>query len=233
MAPVGPVTTNGMRAYLSPTMALTIAVPTDLYVRMKRGWAGNPESEALTGEVQVEIADWLLSGLQVRLLDGTGRMVEKPPLYTSTQLTTAFHLNLDDAFAKRTLSPLLRLHFDRVIPNDLRLMDVRTALADRGFSIKDDKVVLPDSDFSHLLRAERTEGRDKLVLLVVVEGKVDSTRRETEIPGRQKYSSAFQSGELIVHLAGQLSGDSLALIKEMNTLQEALHTRFDSVRANR
>jgi hypothetical protein len=242
MMPARRTSVSGMRTFHSPLMALTIEQPSDLYVEtpshLSPGGLNDADpaaqSEVLAGEVEVEVPNRLLSGLQVRLFDGTGRLVDKPPLHLKTLLKCSFSLNLDDIFAQRPVSPRQRLVFDQVIPNDLRLLDVKTALADRGFQVEDKgRVNLPGSDFAHLLVAERPEGQEKLILQLVLEGRSHTTRRETQIPGRQRYTSTFESGELTIHVAGRLAGDSKALMREMNTLQQALRTRFDRLRANR
>jgi hypothetical protein len=229
---------TGVRSYFSPTMALTIEQPSDLYVEtnetQRNGAARWPLSETLSGEVEVEAPDWLLSGLQVRLFDATGRLVERPLVHLKTVLRVDFELNLDDVFARRTLSPRQHIVFEQVIPNALRVLDVKTALGDRGFSIEDrGHFEFPDKTTWHLLRAERPEGSDRLVLLVVIEGKIHKARRESEIPGGQRYASDFESGELVIHMAGELPGNSKPLIREMNILQQALRARFEPLRANR
>lgn len=236
MSATGPATSTGMRNYDSPAMSLSIQVPTDLRIEYdeQRSPPNDTLSEALTGEVQVEVPGWLMSGLQVRLFDGAGRLVEQPPLHLKTVLKTSFTVNLDDALTRRVLTPRLQLFFDQVIPDDLRMLDIRTALADRGFQIyQDEPISLPERDFGHYLLAMRTEGSDKLIMLVVVEGKTYTTRREARIPGQQRYTSVFESGALRVHMIGVLPSDGRALIREMNRLQQALHARFDHVRANR
>lgn len=238
MTPANNVTTTGLRAYFSPAMALTIELPSDLYVETpyeaQNDGTRSAQSEVLTGEVEVEVAGVLLSGLQVRLFDATGRLVDKPPLHLKTLLKTSYSVNLDDVFAKRMLWPRQRLYFDQVIPDDLRLLDVKTALADRGFRVDDrGRIDVEGSDFGHLLWAQRPEGADKLVLVLVIEGKAYTTRRETQIPGRQRYTSVLESGEMTIHMAGELPGNSQKLIHEMNVLQQDLRARFDRVRANR
>lgn len=238
MTPAKNVTTTGLRAFFSPAMALTIELPSDLYVEIPRDEqsSGPPgaQSEMLAGDVEVEVAGLLLSGLQARLFDGTGRLVDKPPLHLKTLLKTSYQVNLDDVFAKRTLWPRQRLYFDQVIPDDLRVLDVKTALADRGFRVDDrGRIDVEGSDFGHLLQAQRAEGPDKLVLVVLIEGKQYATRRETQIPGRQRYTSVFESGEITIHMAGELPGNSQKLIHEMNVVQQDLRARFNRVRANR
>jgi hypothetical protein len=218
-------------------MILTIEQPGELYPESQteaQDDEGVFGGEILMGEVEVEIPGYLLSGMEARLYDGTGRLVEGPPLHRLTRLVVQFRLILDDIFSRRVLSPRQHLHFDQVIPHEMRVLDVLTALADRGFRIIEKLPKEPNENtLVHFIKAKRPTGSDTLMLWLVMDGKRSTTRRETQIPGGQRYTSIFESGELIVHMVGQLPGKSRALTEEMNALQQALRERFDRLRSRR
>lgn len=227
----------GLRSFASPQMVLTIEQPGELYPESQteaQDEEGVFGGETLMGEVEVEIPGYLLSGMEARLYDGTGRLVDGPPLHRLTRLVVQFRLILDDIFSRRILSPRQHLHFDQVIPHEMRVLDVLTALADRGFRIIEKLPKEPnETTLVHFIKAKRPTGSDTLMLWLVMDGKRSTTRRETQIPGGQRYTSIFESGELIVHMVGQLPGKSRVLTEEMNALQQALRERFDRLRSRR
>lgn len=111
--------------FTSPKMTLVIPQPGELY-----------QEESLRGEVKV-IVNRLLSGLDARLYDATGTMRGQPRVARRSLVSTKFDLRLDDAFARRTLSPHQQLHFDEVIPAETRIDDIMMALKNLGFRAED------------------------------------------------------------------------------------------------
>lgn len=186
------------------------------------------EQSVLSGQVEVELPDRLLSGLDVRLHDGTGAVAAVTP-ELSTRLTLHFQLVLDDAFAKRSLSPVQHLHFAGVIPEEMRIADIVTALKDRGFDI-DDRRRLPasDTELRSFLEASRREGADRMRLQLRIEGRSYETQRRSQGAGHT-YTRTLHSGELSVLIRGELVGDSAKVTHEMNALHLALRDRFDHV----
>jgi hypothetical protein len=114
------------RDYASKPMALAIHQPGELY-----------QETSLGGRVEVEVPGRLLSGLQARLFDGTGRRCDDPVPELSNRLVLDFRFVLDEAFARRELHPYQLLHFDELIPDHLRLADIKAALQDRGFWVEE------------------------------------------------------------------------------------------------
>lgn len=226
---------DALRSYRSPGMTLTIRQAGELH---REEWEpenpmDNP-SETLSGEIVVDISDWLLSGIQVRLFDGLGELVQNPPIKLMTRLVIKFDLILDDAFSRRRLSPRQHLYFDQVIPDDMRLLDVRTALADRGFRVlKDEPLELKENRFGHYLVASRPEGPDSMLLWLVMEGKEVPAERQSRIAGGHRYTSTFDSGELILYVVGELPGNAHVLTRELNALQQALRERFNRLQSRR
>lgn len=210
--------------FYSKPMFLRIDQPGEFY-----------KSDNLDGELEIEIQGRLVSGLQVRIYNGAGGL-QKGPLQVSTRLITNLRLILDDAFARRKLSPYQQLYFEGIIPDEMRIADIKTALADRGFRIdkeKDKPLVRNQNTLKHFMIAQRQEGPDSLELWIVVEGKRHETTRESQVPGGQTYTSTFESGELKVYMRGEFPGNSRILTEEMNALQVALRDRFDRLRAQR
>lgn len=212
-----------IRTYVSRDMLLLIDQPGELY-----------KQDALNGFVEVEIPGQLLSGTLCRIYGGTGKLLENLVPEVTTRVISNLSLVLGDAFAQRTRSPYQHLHFDEIIPEKMRIADIKTALADRGFRIQAEVPLLFDRDeLKHFIWAQRSEGRGNMNFWIFVEGSRYRTERQTQVPGGQTYKSTFDSGEIKVYIRGELLGDSQSLVKEMNALQIALHDRFERLRAKR
>jgi hypothetical protein len=213
------------QTYRSADMLLFVEQPGELY-----------QQPSLDGLVEVEIPGYLLSGVTARLHDGVGARSGRQPEPTS-RISTALHLILDDAFARRTLSPFQHLHFDEVIPDEMRIADIVTALKDRGFDVVQNEPVLRHGESSgayrRFLLARRSEGPDTMGLWLFVEGRRYTTERQNVVPGGHKFTSTLESGELKVFMRGTLPRDSRELTHEMNALQHALRERFERLRARR
>jgi hypothetical protein len=162
---------------------------------------------------------------------GPGSTPVEPEL--TTRLTSTIALVLDDAFEGRRRAPFQQLHFDEVIPDPMRLADIKIALFDRGFQVDEFPLSRDQEQLRHLIVAERPEGHDSMKLWIFVDGKKYTTQRRTEVPGGQVYTSTFESGDIRVYLRGEMAGDSQCLIEEMNTVQLALRDRFERLRARR
>jgi hypothetical protein len=205
--------------FTSPEMTLVIPQPGELY-----------QEQSLGGEVKV-IVNRLLSGLDARLYDATGTMRGQPRVALRSLVSTKFDLTLDDAFARRTLSPHQQLHFDEVIPAETRIDDIRMALKNLGFRAEDP---WPDrGPEKRWLFATRREGPDLLRLALYVEGKQHKSRRQRTVPGGMTYRTELDSGELRIYAYGWLARSSRPVVQEMNALRVALRERFDRLPARR
>jgi len=153
----------------------------------------------------------------------------------TTELTVDTHMILDDAFARRTFYPCMHLHFDEVIPDEMRLADIKTTLTDRGFDIKfDEGLKLSNSgDLKHFILASRSEGPNSMNFWITVEGKRFETERQVQVQGGQTYKSTLESGLMKIYIRGELKGDNQSLTREMNIIQTTLHDRFERIRAKR
>jgi hypothetical protein len=224
--PMEPVTEgldSDFGTYRSQSMVLFIHHPGELY-----------EQRDLSGQVEVDIQGYLISGLDARLFDATGRSgTPKPEL--SSHVVTDLRLILDDAFDRRVLTPYQSLHFDEVIPDRMRLADIHAALRDRGFRIEPTREPPGASvdELNYFLWASHPRGPDDMRLWLFVEGKRYSTQRQTQLPGGLTFTSTFESGELKIHMGGVLPGDRRGVTHEMNALQVALRDRFERLRARR
>jgi hypothetical protein len=214
---------TSLQSYVSDPMLLLIDQPGELY-----------QQASSHGRVEVEIPGRLLSGLKARQYNGIGAFSNERQAELTTCLVANLHLILDDAFTRRTLSPYQHLHFDEVIPDAMRIADIRTALADRGFRIgRDESLPCGPDQLRHLILAQRPDGPDIMQMWLFIEGKRYTTERQTEVPGGQTFTSTFESGELKVYMRGELPSDSRGLTEEMNALQMALRDRFERLRAKR
>jgi hypothetical protein len=208
---------SDMQTFTSDTMILLIEQPGELY-----------EQPSLDGRVEVEIPNYLLSGVEARLSNAVGELPGGEQPESGSHVVTDLHLILDDAFAKRTLTPYQHLHFDEVIPGEARISDIVSALEDRGFGVQDYGV----REEGRFLRACRSEGPDELELLLLIAGKTYQTERENKLPGGgQTFKSILNSGELEMFILGSLRRDSRELTHEMNALQRNLRERFVRLKA--
>jgi hypothetical protein len=208
-----------IRTFRSPEMDLSIPQPGELY-----------QQESLNGLTEVTV-DRLLSGMDARLYDATGQLRRHPRLELESIVSTQFSLILDDAFGRRTLSPYQQLHFDEVIPSEMRIHDIKTALGNLGFTVDE-----PWSDRgpeARRLSATRIEGPDTLQLELYIEGKLHKARRQRRVPGGVTYRTDLESGELRIYIYGSQPRDSQQVVHEMNALRWALRERFDRLPARR
>ncbi|HEX6519576.1 MAG TPA: hypothetical protein VF070_06100 [Streptosporangiaceae bacterium] len=204
----------------SREMTLYISKPGELYKR-----------ETLSGRVEVTV-NRLLSGVDARLFDATGMRCRprRPGLKLKSTVTTEFSLPLDDAFARRTLSPYQWLHFDEVIPSGMRIDDIVTALRNRGFKVSEPHDPDPENCW---LTAQLVHGPDRLRLDVYVTGEQHKTKRKRSVKGGMTYRTAVGSGELRIYVFGSLRADSQPVVHEINALRRALRERFDRLPARR
>ncbi len=206
--------------FSSGTMTLLISKPGELYQR-----------ETLSGRVEVSV-NRLLSGMDARLFDATGKQCRprRPRLKLKSIVTTGFSLPLDDAFARRTLWPYQWLHFEEVIPSGMRIVDIVTALRNRGFKVDELHNVDPENCW---IRAQLVHGPDRLRLDIFVTGEQHKTKRKRSVQGGMTYRTAVDSGELRIYVYGSLRADSTPVVREINALRRALRERFDRLPARR
>ncbi len=209
-----------IRSYRSRTMYLSVGQPGELY-----------RQPSLKGRVEIEISDYLISGMEARLFNAVGarEKIGQPEL--ACRISSQLTLILDDAFARRKFFPYQHLYFDEVIPEAARITDIKTALEDRGFEVSDQ--ALPGDGKDRFLAAWRREGPDDMNIWLLIQPRYYKTERVNRVPGGHTYKSTFESGELKVFMRGALPRDSRDLTHEMNALQRALRERFDRVRARR
>lgn len=222
-----PLSTNSdasneaLKVFNTDLMHLYIDYPGELY-----------RQSAIEGEASIEIPGFLLSGTQVRLFGATGDIVKDAQPKVVSYLNIKFKLILDEAFARRILSPSQYLYFDEVIPDEMRIADIKTAIADRGFRILPDES-LEKPGIRYFIKAERSEGPDKMELSMLVEGERKEAERETQVKGGQTFKSSTESGDLKVYIRGEMPANSKRLTQEMNALHISLHERFERLRSRR
>ena len=212
--------------YQSPPMRLLIEHPGELY-----------RTPQLNVSAEIEIPGYLMSGLEPRLFDAIGKefprsaeMGREPLLTLTTRVTVNGTLVVDDAFAKRSFSPYHNIVFDDIIPDEMRVNDIRNILKSLGFSdIEDKKTESDDSDDAPewFLRAKRRRGPDHMDLWVYVEGTRHVLERE-QIMGdsRVKTKGGKATGQIRLHMLGRLPRDHKEMTREMNALHKALRDRY-------
>jgi hypothetical protein len=217
------------RHYLSAPMLLTIEHPGELY-----------KQDILSVVADTRIPGYLMSGTTARLYDATGYFLGEP-LKLNTRIRSTAELTLDDAFSNRDFSPNYHLFFDEIIPDEMRITDIKTALDDRGFTVEK---VWPDHDgadynsstgtVTWLYRAYRKVGPDDMVLWILATGRHYETERERVMQGGGvTHKTKLQTGELRVFIRGSLRRDSRELTHTMNQLQRTLRERYERVRQRR
>jgi hypothetical protein len=211
--------------YESPPMRLLIEHPGELY-----------RTPQLKVSAEIDIPGYLMSGLEPRLFNAIGREVPRStkmgggPLPTlTTRVIVNGTLVVDDAFAKRSFSPYHNVIFDDIIPDEMRVTDIRNVLKSLGFSeIEDKRTDAHDPDAPEwFLRAKRRRGPDQMDLWVYVEGTRHVLERE-QIMGdsRVKTKGGKATGQIRLHMLGRLPRDHQEMTREMNALQKALRDRY-------
>lgn len=189
--------------------------------------------ETLHGEIEVEIEDELLSGIDARLFDACGVRHKKGTLSIKTRLVVAFTVFLADEFDRRRITATHTIQFDEIVPAPSRIDDIMSALRDQGFDVETRVTDYTVSDRPRwVLYASRSEGINIIEMLLVVDGRHHRTRRRAETPSH-RYTSKMESGELRITVHGQVLRSSRELTLEINKLRESLGERFRHVRAER
>jgi hypothetical protein len=220
---------DGPRLFWSPWMRARIHQPGELF----------SEAELLI-QADVEAADVLLSGVQVRLFDARGRRFRgtRNPLTVRSLVSTEATVVLHDAFAKRTFTPQLSFYFDEVIPGPPRVQDIQSALTDLRFEVErvrsrgESKMSKSLTLIAHL-EARRGDDEDAIRLHLFVLGRQHRTQRESRHRGGRRYTSKLDSGDLTLVVFGEAPRDSSQLVHEVNALQQGLRDRFRRMKAQR
>jgi hypothetical protein len=222
-----------VQEYETKPMLLTIQQPGDLY-----------QQDTLKARAEIEIAGHLISGLTAQIGNADGlpqdypQPADRPPILRTRVEVTA-KLELDDAFTTREFSPYQHLFFDEIIPDEMRIADIRTALRDQGFEEFEPWKVEQGSQsrssgvstVNWLLAAYRREGPHRMFLWISVEGRrFDTEREQTALGGGRKHTRTMESGDLSIFIWGTLPGDHVKLNRQMNALQATLRERYERVR---
>lgn len=207
--------------YESLPMQLLIGHPGELYRTSK-----------LKVRAEIEIPGYLMSGLDPRLFSVTGRELPKaagagPNL--TTRVTIDGTLEVDDAFKKRSFTPHHSIVFDDIIPDEMRVTDIRNVLKNLGFGKVDEvwkETGDPDAP-QWFLRAERRRGPDQMDLWIYVDGTRHVLERE-QVMGNNtvKTTRSGVSGQIRLYLHGRLPRDHQEMTREMNAFHKALRDRY-------
>ena len=193
---------------------------------------------------EVEVPDYLLSGLEAQLFSATGDWQRQPrpdargdlahprerypwePKQT-TRVCIDTEFRMDDMFAKRTFMPYQQFVFDDVIPEDMRITDIITVLRNAKFEIRHPSQWANRDELQWLIQATRRQGPDTMKLLIAVEGDKFKMER-TQIMGDQriKVSRDKESGRITLSVLGTAPREHAGLGSEINRLHQALRDRL-------
>jgi len=211
-------------SFESGVMQLSIGHPGELY-----------QAKDLKVHAEIEVPGYLMSGLEPRLFDATGREFPRPVTAGQNSLpslTTRININgtlvVNDRFAKRSFFPYHHVVFDDIIPSEMRITDIRNVLDHLRFKVTGawDDASDPAAP-QWFLNATRKQGPDLMELRIYVEGTL--TKRELqEIRGgtMRKTIESTDSGQLKLYMLGKLPGDYRAITSVMNELQQELRVRY-------
>lgn len=225
--------------FKSVDMRLMIGHPGELL-----GASESPQDQMLKIHAEVEIPDYLLSGLEAQLFSATGDWQRRPrpdargglahpgerypwvPTLT-TRVCIDTEYRMDDMFAKRTFKPYQQIVFDDVIPNEMRITDIMTVLRNAKFEVQHPDEWANEDDLQWLLQATRRQGPDELTLLIAVEGdKFEMDRSQIMGDNRIKVSRTKESGRIRLSVLGTAPREHAGLAGEINLLHRALRDRF-------
>jgi hypothetical protein len=211
----------GVRTFFAEPVIVQIHEPSELY-----------HHERLHAEVEVEVPG-LLSGVAARLYDATGHLSSRPQVFSCSRLSMRSRLYLDDAFSSRVHAPYQQLHFDEVVPEEMRIQDVLGVLHNEGFSIDEERHFDDGKSLmEHLITCSRREGPHRMELVVFVVGQKHRTQRRTQ-GGGSLYISDVASGEMKVFVHGRLEAGGHQLLEQMNKFHAGLRERFEPLRARK
>lgn len=185
------------------------------------------KEDTLEVTAQVEIPDYLMSGLQARLYDATGYpQTRQPELSTTLNIRAVVYLG--DIFAGRAFSPYQQFVFDDIIPDDIRIHDICRVLRNAGFVVEEPLPQAHQDELAPrwLLLARRSQGPDDLELRLVVEGMRTLLSREQIMNTSTRIKGSKESGRIKISVLGTLHRDHKELTRVMNALQQELRERF-------
>jgi hypothetical protein len=194
------------------------------------------DQHKLKGTVRVRVSDYLLSGLDVNIIDALGHFSKETSVERRTELKSQFAFSLDDVFNSRKLRPYFQLNFDGVIPNEGRIRDLKLALKNQGFDEGEQgRWTAPEVQDSEtwLLPFTRKVGMDTMTLVAWVIGKEYRGEVQTDTGRGETYRAEQRSGEMVIHLYGFLPRNDQSLIREINAVHRSLYDVTSYVRSRR
>ena len=217
--------------YRSPQLRFQINEPVELYNSNFDG------TQAIDGHLEIEVPA-LLSGM-------TFTKSKQPDIHSNalkirmcSLIYVNFKLFVMQLFQRRYFSPYQHLQFPNVELNEMRLADIVLLLQDLRFrptteSFERDedwlKRDLENNHYQWLIKGERIEGARTLKLWIVTEGTSSGTKREKEIPGKEKYTTSFATGNMRLYIRGQIEEDQHRIIQVIGQIHTKLKDRFQHV----
>lgn len=167
-----------------------------------------------------------LSGVKLGLFDAAGQASDFAPVYES-YLTLNFTIDTAHCLEAKQYTPQQTWYFEQVQLDLERVADVKTALQDLGFTVRFAQVAQEESrQVQYIVLARQPAGADTLWFAILMEGQQRLARRERMIPGGQTFASEMPTGQLILRVRGQVTGEHPVLLGRLNELQERLKYLF-------
>jgi hypothetical protein len=205
------------------------------------------EQEELTGHVQIDLEDRMLSGMDITLFDAVGNKLQAGDIMEKkSQVRITFdHIILRQVFKRREFHARRELEFEGVRPGDQRLDDIQGMLADLGLENITRKAAkawiaryvgsLPAEEVMENLGGYYILGQrsDGLRILLEITGKSRNFARERK-EGERIDRVRVESGRMHIAIHGRVEGelrDAQELSRLLNDLQRLLKERFSYMRA--
>ncbi|MBI3941457.1 MAG: hypothetical protein HY326_00460 [Chloroflexi bacterium] len=187
------------------------------------------EVNLIKGEVTVSIKGKLLSGLQVRLFEGSGRTATNVEPELVTNISTKFELSLDQIFTRRKRSLSQYFLFQDLKPERVNIRDIIAILAGHDYRLLREIPLQNEPEKTrYLLHWQKPQGPEKLDLWLVTEIEQISVPMRVFSQGRQ-YNEVEQLSEVKIYMQGELPVYAGGLAREMNAIQRLLREHFNQL----
>ena len=187
----------------------------------------------LRGRIVVELPDVLLSGIQARLYDATGRPRDGELLKKLTVVTGNISVAPEYAIERRHVGQHVTLQFLGVRPASERFDDTVQVLEERGFEREPEIGPGPECDCEGTIVApicwyRKQIGANMLALGVSMCGSEDEVERKQADTTGRTITRIATTGRVKVHLNGALRADHATLTHELMRIHNAVRNRFRS-----
>ncbi len=205
------------RLFATPTMQLHFHHPEELLSQSK--WYGT---------IDIKIPTILLSGVDICYFDATGTLIPEMNIKKSTDIHIDLAIDLPACMENRPYVAIRRLEFPGLTLNEDLVGELKSMLIDLEFALEGEPAISKDNAQAPtcLLKASRTSDPNPLFIQVLAVGDTTITRRETAIPGGQRYTTAVRRGTTRITLWAKQKKNHHTLAQALNQLQVTLEERM-------